>query len=128
MKKINVKNTEKVTSLISEVEKKAKQRLMQPYQSILIDIEKAEKKLNELNIPKKYWLGCSVYIQPEKLPNSYKYKAEGTYMRIEYFASGWFVVSCFRGTCKKESYGGYSPSELWLSDLAQKNIQQQIKL
>ena len=121
--KTNVNNKEKVNELISSVEKNAKQRLMQSYEGIMIDIEKAEKKLISLGIAKKYWINSVIHIEPEKVANSYKYRAEGTHMKIKRFASGWFVIGCFRGSVQKQAYGsGGNSAKLYLSDEAKSNI------
>jgi hypothetical protein len=126
MKKLNVNDKVKVNELISEVEKNAKQRLIQSYELILIDVERCEKKLHELRVPKKYWVDCTIEIMPEKLPNSYKYRAEGTYLRLQRFCSDWFIIACFRGNVQKQSYGTKGNNvRLTLSLTAQKNIPQE---
>ena len=115
--KINVNDIEKVKKAIDEREGKARSRTFDP-QEIPKIIKEAEKKLVSLEIPKKYWKGCTIFCEPESVPNSYKYSAEGTFVNIVRYSTGWFVTGAGRNWCKKCAYGAHSKQELSLSQNA----------
>lgn len=99
--KINTNDKNKIQETINEAEKGCTARTLD-YDDLLKAIAEAEKKLTTLEIPKKTWVGCTVEIEPEKVTNSYRGRAHGTYAAIERFASGWFMVRCSRiqtGSC-----------------------------
>lgn len=119
--KININNADKLEAAIKKAEGKATQRL---FDTRRIDnaIRDAEKKLNEIGIAKKYQNGCEIRFKPAKVPNSYKYRAEGTFVIIERFSSGWFLVDCYRAPTGTASYGSNEAAELILDDVSRDHI------
>lgn len=115
--KINIEHEERVTAAIDEAEGKAQARTL-GINRIKDEVEKAERQLSILRIPKKAWIGCKVELRPESVPNSYQHAAHGTHATIQRFSTGWFLVDVSRGYCNKESFGGGKRSFLHLSDEA----------
>ena len=115
--KINIKNIEKIKAIVAEKEGKAKTRLF-PVKNISGAIEKAEKKLEELGIPKKAWKGCRVFYSPGKVANSYDYNAKGSFATFEYSGSNWFLIYFCRKNIRKTSYGSLEEWKLFLSEEA----------
>ena len=94
--KIYTKNAEKITAELAKTEGRATCRTVTASQ-IAREAERAEGRLNDLNIPKKDRPGCrSVIGCAEKFPKAYKYAAMATYATIERFPSGWAVVKIKR--------------------------------
>ncbi len=75
--KINTKNTSKIEEAVRKAEGRATERLLNP-DLVWLTAMDAEVKLDNLGIPKKYRVGCEVYHTPPPLPNSYKWRGEGT--------------------------------------------------
>ena len=119
--KINCINWPAITDAIIKTEKKCKQRLLDP-ERIKKALDRAEVTLENLGIPKKYWLECKIVFIPAKPPNSYKDTAEGTYAKIEKFASGWFMTECDRRIVYSTSGGDLPTQYLELSHIARANI------
>ena len=112
--KINVTDIKKITDAINEAEGKAQARTLNPYR-ITSAVEKAERQLNTIGIPKKYWEGCTIYMKPEKVPNSYRSIAHGTFAEVKRFAYGWFLVNVYRGVAGSCSFGEPASEKLSLS-------------
>lgn len=119
--KINISDKDKVQEAIEKAEHGCNARLFNPG-DISEMIEKAEKKLEALRIPKKYWSGCKVASFPPAVANKYFGRPEGTMVVLQRFASGWFLVEAFRADCEKQSYGGGREIRLGLSETAKANI------
>ena len=92
--KINVKNTEKLTTAIKEAEGKAKVRT--------IDAESIQRILNKVGagIPKAKLHGTKVYYDgAEHFPNAYKYRPESTHWAAENVRGNWYITEIKRTTC-----------------------------
>ena len=97
--KINVKNEKKLQEKINEVERGCKARLLS-ISEITDAVERAEiKLLEELEVPKKYWIGTKILIFPPGTARNYYGTAHGTYCEIERYKTGWFVVKIERIPC-----------------------------
>ena len=116
---------EKVKEIVEEGQKGAKVRLMKA-EDIFEAIEKAEAKLQSFGIPKKYWIGCRIYIDPEALPLNYMFEAKGTAAMLKRKASGWDLISVYRKKCQNKPYGDFRKVRLVLSKTAIENIPEQI--
>lgn len=115
--KINVKNRDKVEAALDEVQSGCKARLL-----TVVEVEravlKAERERERLGISKKDMVGSRILIMPEAVPRRYQWQAEGTGARLEYFSTGWFLVSVYRGRSEQRPYGGESKVILVLSPTA----------
>lgn len=116
---------EKVKEMVEKGQKGAKVRLIK-VEDIFEAIEKVEMRLQDISIPKKYWVGCRIYIDPEALPVSYMFEAEGTAAILERKASVWDLISVYRKRCQNKPYGGFRRIRLVLSEIAKQNIPEQI--
>lgn len=125
--KINIKNTSKLILAIDNAQKNITARTVTVFDCIDA-IKQAEKKLKLLEVSPKYWKDCTIEIKPEKVTNSYKYYASGTYVTIKRFATGWFMIDIGRCESFKRSYGGDRDIILHLSPLAKDNIAGNFKL
>jgi hypothetical protein len=117
--KININNDTGIEKAISEANGNARKRLISQ-DGIIEAVKKAESKLFSLEIPKKYWAGCTVEMLPEKVSRAYarKGKAEGTYCKIERFSSDWFVIGMDRRSTGSCPNGAYSENRLTLGQAA----------
>ena len=115
------KNSNNLLAILKKAEGSATVRLFETSR-ILPAVDGAEKKLKKLRIPKKSWLGCRIYLEPEHPANSYQYSAEGTYAFIDRFATGWFVIDIARMRVEKISYGSGVTVELALSESAHQKL------
>jgi hypothetical protein len=125
--KINITDKEKIQKAINNAEGKARERVLY-YANIETAIVRAEKKLSALEIPKRAWFGCSVILEPEKVPNSYRNIPKGTWAEIKRFASGWFLVKCYRGNSGSCSYGSGPTYRLNITPEAKAAIPDRITL
>ena len=115
--KIYSTDTDKLNAAITEAEGRATARTM--------SAEYADSKLfyvvnSYLNgMPKKALTGtrATVHASTEKLPSSYKYRAESTQAEFMHDGKGWFLVSVWRGTLRQSS-AAKEGVELELSDTA----------
>ena len=119
--KINTNNESAVVTAISEVEGKAKARLLY-FSDITSAVKSAEKKLESLSIPKNARSGCRVHIYPERVPNKYFGIPEGTFAALERGSRDWFLVTVWRGPSGSCSYGGGRSPLLELSESAKNAI------
>ncbi len=115
--KINVKDLDKVEAMLDKVQDGCKARLL-AVGDISHAVAKAEREREKLGIPRKAMIGSRIFILPEAVPRSYQWQAEGTGARLEYFSTGWFLVSVYRGRSEQRPYGGASKIVLALSDTA----------
>jgi len=115
--KINIRDTDKIVSVLAETEGRATERKVSA-QRIGEMASWAENKLRALNTPKKDWIDCCVISTPPKVCNSYKYIAEGTTIRITRFPTGWFLTLAARVMCGKITRGDDRRTALWLSKTA----------
>jgi hypothetical protein len=107
MKKTKTTDTTGVQAILDEGQGKATARTLTPH-----DIEQlaayGEKRLEELGLAKHYRVGAKAYYSPPRVPNSYKYRADGTYATITRGSSGWYLTEVRRGDTGSQSYGGSS--------------------
>jgi hypothetical protein len=115
--KININDVSKMDDALNVVQKNCKVRTIDiEYVKDVADI--AEKKLEQLGIPKKERIGCMVELKPERVANSYSYPAEGTAARIRRGSERWFLVAVSRTNCGSCPHGGPRIDRLYLSDRA----------
>ncbi len=127
MRKVNCKDLDKVQAALDSVQSGCKTRLLSDA-NITHAIAKAERERERLGIPRKAMVGSKIYILPEAVPRRYRWQAEGTGARLEYFPTGWFLVSVYRGRSQQRPYGGGSEVILTLSDTAMAAIPSSRKL
>ena len=80
------------------------------------------------NMPKKALAGtrATVHASTEKLPRSYKYRAESTQAEFLHDGKGWMLVSVWRGTLRQSS-AAKEGVELELSDTAKEWLLDSLK-
>jgi len=95
--KIKVSNKEKLSSVIEQVEARARVRCIS-VEDIEDAVKHIEKRLSAV-LFKKDWVGLSFSVSPHcgQMPNSYKGTPEATKFKLERSASGWVVVDVSRG-------------------------------
>jgi len=120
-KPIKLTDTAAVTAKIAEAQGKATVRTL-AVEDLLAAAEVAEKRLAAMSIPKKYREGCTVRIEPERVANSYKYRAEGTFAYLVRGKAGWALRGVYRDQAKKCPFGGSGSRKLSLSALALNHI------
>lgn len=119
--KINVNHREKIKKELEAVENGCSARLFD-LDRIAPAIENAEKVLNNLTIPKKYWDGCTIHFDPPKVANSYRGIPEGTFISVTKFPSEWFVTIVCRKHAGNCAFGDNGRETLILTDDAKKSI------
>lgn len=88
--KLIPQNLEKIQAALDEINGKATKHVYTA-QDVLKEAEEAEHKLRGL--PKVLQVGAKAYAESgESLPNAYKHSRVVNYVRIERFASGWFLT------------------------------------
>lgn len=113
--KINIYKKDLVEKEIRLAEGKSKRRKLD-VDDVKLAARKAERKLKELGIPKKSWTGSKIIISPDKVPNSYRWRADGTYAILEKYPSGWFMINVYRDRTGRKPYGGSQTISLILSE------------
>jgi hypothetical protein len=124
--KIYSTDTEKLNAAIIEAEGRATARTM--------NAEYVDSKLfyvvnRYLNgLPKKALTGtrATVHASTEKLPSSYKYRAESTQAEFLHDGKGWVLVSVWRGTLRQSS-AAKEGVELELTDTAKEWLLDSLK-
>ena len=97
--KITETNAEAINAAIAEVEGRASSRTCN-FDDCQRAVWLAEKHPALHLLPKKDHVGTRAsYQQGVSLPNSYKYRAEATALRIERRSTGWFLIGVHRGDC-----------------------------
>jgi hypothetical protein len=119
--KINIKDAEKISAAIKEAEGQARCRLLNP-DAVAPAVERAERKLVALGIPKKYWEGCCVLFSPPCVARAYKAAAYGTYAEVTRFKNGWFLTHVRRKQVSSRPYGAPPTRSLYLSNAAYTNL------
>lgn len=104
-----------VEQMIDEAQANAKARLLK-VDDVMNAIKEAEDKLKELRIPKEYWVGCWVIVEPESVAV------------IVRKSSGWKLTNVFRDKCKQEPWGRHMRAKLILSDVAHNHIPKEYAL
>ena len=93
--KVDSKNVDKITAALDAAQGKANARtLFAGSVSVLAD--SAERRLDRLNIPKKYREGAKAVFFEADLPSAYKYKADSTKIMVERGKSAWYLVDVSR--------------------------------
>ena len=92
-------NLAKAQTVIDEAQKRCRERLLDA-EDVKKEIAAAEQRLDEWGIAKKDWVGCRVMVTDGfgKIPNCYRGRPEATFVTVERFKTGWFVV------CAKRAY------------------------
>jgi len=116
-----------IYQIIDEAQANAKARLLK-VDDVMNAIKEAEDKLKELRIPKKYWIGCWVIVEPESVPVNYKFEAMDTYAVIVRKSSDWKLANVSRDKCKQEPWGRRMRAKLILSDVAHNHIPKEYAL
>jgi len=97
--KINVKNNVKLDAAIISAEGKSRERLMtsDKVHALIIDIESTLQFL----ALKADWIGSKFDLTiPCQVPVSYRGVPSSTFVRIERYPSGWFVIEINRNISK----------------------------
>lgn len=68
-------------------------------------IEKIEKRLNELGLPKTYRDNLTVFCDPfkEEFAQAYNYTPQGTHITLCYKNNNWRVLTTYRADCNGKS-------------------------
>jgi hypothetical protein len=83
-----------VENTLKSVNGKAEQHAYTDFRDIARIVDAAEKRLQEVGIPKKQRKGAVVYsTSGGTVPNSYKYSRKATTIKLERKSTGWFLVS-----------------------------------
>lgn len=114
-------NIKKVEKMLEAVQKGCSARTFSTI-DVKIAINRAEEQLKMMNIPKKYWSGTVIQMLPERVANSYKFPADGTYVTLKRMKTTWGIESVRRGHTSSCSGGGCERVKLILSDEAKLSI------
>lgn len=96
--KLNVNKKEQVETLLNEVQKRAKARLVR-YQDIVEAIEKAEGYAEKRKLTKKEINGMEIELFEYVDCNSYNkrhFYADSTFLRLKRGAKDWYILDCCR--------------------------------
>ncbi len=110
-----------VEKLLSEVQARARVRCLS-YTELAEAVERAEKRLRALGIPRRAWTGCRIVFEPARVPNSYRGVPKGTYAVLEFHRRSWHVVEVHRDQAKRHPYGALSRMTLHLTDAAKAEV------
>lgn len=106
--KINVHNEMAVNDILKAVQYRCRERMFDA-EDIAGWAEDAEKKLNELKIPSSYRQNSQLVVLPPRMPNSYKYPAEGTFVLLVRGKKSWFLRNAGRTNTGSISRGESNP-------------------
>lgn len=97
----NENNWTKLQELLNTIQERCTARTIE-VEDIKKLIEKIEKRLNELGLPKTYRDDLTVFCDPfkEEFAQSYKYIPEGTHVTLCYKNNNWRVLTAYRANCK----------------------------
>lgn len=94
--KFDVKNAEKINSILSDINGKAVDHTFRSFRDIF-NADDQTKKAENLVGGKKYAVGIKVLIESgHAVSKSYKYTRIGTQITLECRASGWFITDITR--------------------------------
>lgn len=127
MKPIKVTKMEEITEKIKMVEGRATSFCFHPSR-IASAVDRAEKTLQQLGIPKKVWNGCYIIMNPAQPPNAYHWGANGTFVRLVRKSKDWFVVSITRSLNPSFPGGRASREILHLTENQIKHMPTQFEL
>jgi hypothetical protein len=89
-------------------------------------IERAEKKLDKMGIPKKSRVGCFVIIRPEAVSNSYRHPADSSTAELMHNGRCWVLMNIRRVAAPKRAYSNNgSDYHLLLSETATTHMMEQ---
>lgn len=99
--KINLKNREKIESVLDQVQHRAKTRTIS-YEDIYETIERIEQRL-ELRLLKEDWRGLkfNVDLGAQRFPEAYRGKPMSTQFQVERGSKAWFVTNISRAGCHR---------------------------
>jgi hypothetical protein len=95
--KINIKNKEKIEAILDEVQKNKSARTL-GYLWVVELAEKAEKHLDDYDVPKKIRKNCVLDYFEHVNCNAYKYSYESTSISLQRGSSDWFLTICYRNS------------------------------
>lgn len=97
----NEKNWQKLDELLKTVQGRCTVRTLN-LEDVKKLIEKIDKRLDHLGLPKKYRNGLVVECNPfiNDFPRAYKYKAEGTNITFIHRNNNWRIIYICRNNCK----------------------------
>ena len=121
MPKVKVTDTNKVLEALEEGQGRATARTVD-ISDIVALAAYGEKRLEDLGLPKRYRAGATAHYSPPKVPNAYKYSADGSYATLTRGSSHWYLTDIHRGQTGSQPHGGYSRRSIRLTP------EQQIRL
>lgn len=100
----NQNNWNKLQELLNDSQERCTARTLD-LKDIKKLIEKIEKKLNDLGLPKTYRDDLTVFCDPyqEEFAQAYKYTPQGTHITLVYKNNNWRVLTCYRANCNGKS-------------------------
>lgn len=100
----NENNWNKLQELLNKTQERCTTRTLD-LEDIKKLIEKVEKRLTELGLPKTYRNNLKVDCNPyqEEYPQAYKYTPQGTYITLVYKNNNWRVLTAYRSNCNGKS-------------------------
>ncbi len=99
--KIKIDDYWELNSVLREVQRNARVRVILSPDVITEGVERLEGELAARALPRKYWRGLRYVFNPnaQKFPHAYKGTPEATLVTIERFSKDWFVVGVERALC-----------------------------
>ena len=95
--KINVTNIEQIKAALDQEAGKARSHTLTNEHFPLQLAQEVENQLLSEGVLKKHLVGCSViFSSGGPSANAYSYKAIGSWLRVERFATGWFLTKVQR--------------------------------
>lgn len=94
----------RIEAALNAVQERARVRRLS-LSDLKADVAEAERRLTRAGVPKKYWPGVLVRVDPYRVPLSYRYFAETTVATVTYRARKWRLVNVERIRCARESHG-----------------------
>ncbi|WP_058990014.1 hypothetical protein [Anaerococcus rubeinfantis] len=97
----NENNWKKLEELLNINQERCRTRTLN-LEDIKKLIEKIEKRLNDLGLPKCYRNNLKVHCNPfrEEFAQAYKYTPSGTNIDLVYKNNNWRVLNAYRADCK----------------------------
>ena len=114
---IHDKNRVKINEILAAEQKRARERKIESYDELIDLIDKYTKKID---MPKKYWEGCKLYIKvgAGHFANKYNGIPQGTCVTIVFRKDGKGILSdVYRDTVKDEK-----PYCFTMTDIAKKYV------
>ncbi len=107
MKPIKIDKAHKpaLEAAIAAAEGKARSRCLS-VDELIREAAEAEDTLHLLGIPKRLRPGSTTHHVPENVPNSYKWRAEGTHAHLLRRSRAWYLTDVRRSWADSKPYGG----------------------